>query len=302
MPINLEDLNHSTQATLLKQDKTDSLFSVLFYKLFFWYVLLLFFSYLALSYYMKRLFYPFDCFLEYCHTLKSDHFTLPNCPDTPQSRQLSNGIHHLIQVTQELCVKKQDIYREAAHELKSPIAILKARLSLFKQDPTASKEEFVNKSLEDIQNITQKLKEMLFLKEIEWEMSQKKQPFRIKSECEMLYHSFIPILKRKNLSIIYTNDEDFELSLHKNAIGKVLQAVFENIFYHAKTDSQIKITIDATQKALTMVNDIGQKSDAALFSSSLGEKIIQRLSVTLKYTYTTHQDDRHYTTIITFYE
>ena len=58
---------------------------------------------------------------------------------------------------QRFCKQKQDIFKEAAHEIKSPIAILKARLSLFKQNEDSDKAAFIQESEDDIRTISNKL-------------------------------------------------------------------------------------------------------------------------------------------------
>ncbi len=254
----------------------------------------------AFGFYLKKILYPLHCLTQFCRKLSDGHQEHYSCYGSAEVMALSEALNELVQSKKALCEQKQDIFKEAAHELKSPIAILKARFALFGQDPHADKKEFVTKGKEDIENIIQKLKELLFLKEIEWEMQQKKERFYLKEQCDGMRMVFAPILEKKGLKIVTTSDEDFELYVHKDAISKVMQAVFENIFYHTKNHTTIQTTIDMKTRALKITNVIGDKSDESLFSTSIGTKMIQRLSGKLGYEYKAEEKGDFFVTTLLF--
>ena len=94
-------------------------------------------------------------------------------------------------------------------------------------------------------------------------------------------------------------EEDFRLSVHKEAMQKVMQAVFENIFMHTRNNSTITNYVDSKNRRLYIVNEMGDKSDETLFSSYIGSKMIARLADKLDYTYDVEErDGQFYTTIV----
>ncbi|MBD3800562.1 MAG: HAMP domain-containing histidine kinase [Campylobacterales bacterium] len=195
-----------------------------------------------------------------------------------------------------LCREKQNIFKEAAHEIKAPIAVLKARLSRFSEDDACPKARFVGESEADIATISSKLKELIFLKEIEWDMREAREDVPMQEQCRAIQQAFLPILEKKGLTIVTNFEQDFTLHIHKAA----MQAVFENIFMHTKNHSVIRTTFDPKRRRLEIVNAVGFKSDETLFSSHIGSRMIDRLSDKLGYRYETRLHEGTFTTVITF--
>jgi len=255
---------------------------------------------LVFMFFLSRLLYPLRCLVNFCKRSSKEDLSVPLCRGTSEVNNLRSAIIDLLKTNQMLCKEKQNIFKEAAHEIKSPIAVLKARLALFKQDESFDKKSFVYESEEDIATISNKLKELIFLKEIEWVMQQQKEEVPVQEQCSLMQQAFRPILEKKGLQMISNSEEDFNLYIHKEAMQKVMQAVFENIFMHTKNNTIIYTYVDSKKQQLKIVNEIGSKGDETLFSSHIGSRLIKRLSSKLDYRYETHEDKRHFTTIITF--
>ena len=251
------------------------------------------------NYLLNRLFLPLRCLVDFCKDSSSEHKSLPLCRGSSEVENLKDAIIALQDANQSLCQQKQDIFKEAAHEIKSPLAILKARLALFKQNDSASKELFIKESEDDIKTISNKLRELLFLKEIEWDMQKQRETISMQGQCALMQQAFRPILEKKGLSMVSNWEEDFSVSIHKEAIQKVMQAIFENIFMHTKNNSTISNYVDAKKRQLHIVNEVGSKSDETLFSSYIGSKMIERLADKLDYSYSVEEKEgKFYTTIV----
>ncbi len=260
-------------------------------------VLLLFIFIFA--YFLNKLFLPLRCLVRFCKDSTSEKGSMPLCGGSSEVDNLKEAIIGLLESNQTMCKQKQDIFKEAAHEIKSPIAILKARLALFKQNDNIDKTVFVEESEEDIRTISNKLRELLFLKEIEWDMQKLKESISMQEQCAMMQMAFKPILEKKGLTMVSNWEEDFTLSVHKEAMQKVMQAVFENIFMHTKNNSTITNYVDSKNRRLHIVNEMGTKSDETLFSSYIGSKMIARLADKLDYTYDLEErEGLFYTTIV----
>ncbi len=259
-------------------------------------VLLLFI--LIFTYFLNRLFLPLRCLVRFCKDSSTEKESMPLCTGSAEVTNLKKAIVGLMESNQTLCKQKQDIFKEAAHEIKSPLAILKARLSLFKQNENFDKAAFIQESEDDIRTISNKLRELLFLKEIEWDMQKRKESVPMQAQCAMMQEAFKPILEKKGLKMLSNWEEDFTLSVHKEAMQKVMQALFENIFMHTKNNTTITNHVDSKNRRLHIVNEMGSKSDETLFSSYIGSKMIERLADKLDYTYTVkEQEGLFYTTI-----
>ncbi len=248
---------------------------------------------------LRRLFRPLECLVDFCKERSTQKSAVSLCSGSQEVENLKEAIVELQEANETMCEQKQDIFREAAHELKSPIAILKARLALFKQSEAVDKALFIAESEADIKTISNKLRELLFLKEIEWDMNKQKEQISMQEQCMMMQQAFRPILEKKGLDMVSNWDEDFSLYVHKEAMQKVMQAIFENIFMHTKNNSTIKNYVDVDQHRLHIVNDLGEKSDETLFSSYIGSKMIARLADKLDYVYEVEaKGGKFYTTIV----
>ena len=249
--------------------------------------------------YIRGQFQSLNCLVDFCSSQQEEKESTPVCNGTYEVKNLRNAILSLIQTNDNLCEQKQELFKEAAHELKSPLAVLKARLSLFEKDEKIKKEEFVQESKEDIARITSKLKELLFLKSIEWDMQLPREDVNMEDNCKLMQDAFEPILRKKNVGVDSQWDESFVINTYKSAMQKVLQAVFENIFIHTKENSTILVR--AKPNEIFITNEIGSKKDIPLFSSYIGMKMIERLSSKLAYEYKTSTDDKFFYTRLIFH-
>jgi hypothetical protein len=249
--------------------------------------------------YIKQQFHSLHCLVEFCKIYPKDKTAYPECDGTYEVMSLRNAIVSLIKTNDNLCDQRQELFKEAAHELKSPIAVLKARLSLFEKDKTMDRSAFVQKSQEDIAYITSKLKELLFLKSIEWDMQLPKENVNMEDNCKMMQDAFEPILRKKRVQVESNWAESFVICTYKEAMQKVLQAVFENIFIHTKEESTI--VVEAKPNEIFIKNEIGGKTDIPLFSSYIGMKMIERLSDKLAYEYKTSSDEKYFYTRLIFH-
>jgi hypothetical protein len=249
--------------------------------------------------YIKQQFHSLHCLIDFCKVYPKDKTTYPECDGTYEVMSLRNAIVSLIKTNDNLCDQRQELFKEAAHELKSPIAVLKARLSLFEKDKTMDRSAFVLKSQEDIAYITSKLKELLFLKSIEWDMQLPKEDVNMEDNCKMMQDAFEPILRKKRVQVQSNWAESFVICTYKEAMQKVLQAVFENIFIHTKEESTI--VVEAKPNEIFIKNEIGGKTDIPLFSSYIGMKMIERLSDKLAYEYKTSSDEKYFYTRLIFH-
>ncbi len=249
--------------------------------------------------FVKGQFRSLHCLVDFCSSYQDNREKPPACDGSYEVKNLRNAILSLIDTNDYLCDQKQELFKEAAHELKSPIAVLKARLSLFASDETMQKAEFVRQSQEDISHITSKLKELIFLKSIEWDMQLPREDVNMEDNCKLMQDAFEPILRKKSVQVDSQWEESFVIHTYKDAMQKVLQAVFENIFIHTKQHSVIEVR--AKPNEIFIKNAIGEGDDVPLFSSYIGIQMIERLSSKLGYEYKTSFDEHFFYTRLIFH-
>lgn len=247
--------------------------------------------------YLNKKFKALHCLIDFASSYAQDKPEIPICDGTYEVKNLRDAILELVDTNEYLCQQKQELFKEAAHELKSPLAVLKARVALFEQQKDSSKQEFINEAKKDIVIITSRLKELLFLKSIEWDMQLKKEYLSMEENCKVMQEVFGPILEKKKVRVDSNWENNFIVYTYKEAMQKVIQAIFENIFIHTKAASTI--VVNAKPNMIKIKNEIDTTGESALFSSYIGLKMIERLSSKLSYDYSTSSDDKYfYTTLV----
>ncbi|QSZ40664.1 hypothetical protein GJV85_00525 [Sulfurimonas aquatica] len=253
----------------------------------------------------KKLFYALKCLVDLCNDTTEQSDTVSYCPCSYEIKDLRDAITKLLIKNQSLFEKKSDMFKEIAHELKSPIAIMQARLSLLSVDDTPSNvEKYINETDEDIEDVKNIIYELLFLEEIEMEIQNThKSDISMRTECKLMQGKFGPILELNHVEVNAPWNEDFHIYTFKHSIRKVLQAVYENVFIHTQKGSTINVEVDAKNKTMLITNEAKSLADreSAFKSTKIGTKIIKRLSEKLDFTFSTELKNNIYTTTITFH-
>lgn len=249
----------------------------------------------------RKLFYPLKCLVRFCHDMTEEKEII-QCPSNSyEIQELRSAILNLLKRNKSLYEKKSDMFKEIAHELKSPIAIMQARLSLLMNNDL-TKEEYINETNMDIEDIKRLIYELLFLEEIELDMQNTlKTDISMSGICDIMQKKFQPLLKLNDINIDADWSKDFTIYSFEHSILKVMQAIYENIAIHAKKGSTITMKVDISRKTMHITNLYHQDKDKYFHSTNIGTKIIQRLSDKLNFTVTTEHNNTSYMTAITFH-
>ena len=263
--------------------------------------LILLLSALIIVWRIHLFFEPMKCLIQLCNDVsnKSNSITVCN-PQNKELFELKEAITSLMDMNRNLCENKVDIFKEVAHELKSPLAIMQARLTLLQDDTEYDLEKYIAETDVDITLVSSKLKELLFLKEIEWDMQQEyAEEVSMKEQCELMRHRFNRMLEVKQTHVKTNWEESFTIKAHVKVLQKVMQAIYENVFMHAKPQSTIYVKAFPEIKKIVIVNEI-DKSEKKYLSSHIGFKIISRLSAKLGCEFFTDETDEYFITTIKF--
>ncbi len=281
------------------QDHLDGLKTIL-YSLFF--VLSLLFT-LLIIYLINKLFAPIQCLINLCNDSSIDKNTIATCTTGGyEVKDLHKAIINLMQRNQEFHKEKVLLFKEIAHELKSPIAIIQARLSLI--DDEYSKidiQECIDETNLNILDVNNKIYELLFVEEVELQIENESPTFiSMQEQCKEIQDKFKPLLKLHNLKMDAKWERDLHIQTYEKSMQKVMRAIYENIFIHAKEGTTIYMRVNVSTRTITISNTIQDNALKTHNSTFIGSKIIQRLSVKLGYNYTTIIKDKDYISTIRF--
>ena len=275
-------------------NKTISVLSIILF-------IILFLSSLIIILRIRFLFEPMNSLIQLCNDVreKSNSITICN-PHNKELFKLKKAITSLMDTNRNLCDSKVDIFKEAAHELKSPLAVMQARLTLLQDDKKYELEDYIDETNSDIIFLNSKLNELLFLKEIESGMSHEYvEEVSLKEQCELMRHRFHRMLEVKGVRIETNWSESFMVNAHLKVLQKVMQAIYENVFIHAKPQSIIYVKTFAQVKKIVITNTTN-KDNINHTSSHIGFQIIKRLSTKLGYEFSTKKDNNYFITTIKF--
>ena len=65
--------------------------------------------------------------------------------------------------------KESELFKEAAHELKTPLALMRSRLDVYEQSNVYEKSKFIQELSHDLERLTAELKNVLFLESSDFE-------------------------------------------------------------------------------------------------------------------------------------
>jgi len=252
--------------------------------------------------YLRYLFYPIDCLVAYCKDFENLTIErLPNCQSSEEISRLQEAIAHLIRKLMALFEQERAIFKEAAHELKSPIAVIKARLDLYRQDNEYDKEDFLKDINEDVSALTHQLKEMIFQKSVEYKLHRSKEHIRLPEIVDALPGFFSPMIRQKNLTVTLSHgDGSFVVHQPKEALQRILQTIFENQLNYSPPGSVLTITTDPKSRTLQFENRIGQGGDPELFGTQVGLGMIRRLAEKMAFRFEAFPDDGMFITRMIF--
>lgn len=246
-------------------------------------------SLFLLEYYMK----PLGVLAQKTRDWKSgDEFALDN--SGREIQEVAAAFNTLLRRLEGFRTKEAELFKEAAHELKTPLALMRSRLDVYENTQGYNKEKFIVDLGLDIERLTAELKNVLFLESSDYEDPVS---LDINTALRNIFHKVDILAKRKKL-ILQLPTQSFTITTPKKLLNKVLTALIENAMTYATENSQIDIEIDPIVRTITITNDAGEEK--YLFSSKIGHKMLQRLSEELNFTYEISQYASRYAITLQF--
>ncbi|MCK9371830.1 MAG: HAMP domain-containing histidine kinase [Sulfuricurvum sp.] len=219
-------------------------------------------------------------------------FSLDN-PCT-EIEEVSDAFSALIRRLEGFRAKEKALFKEAAHELKTPLALMRSRLDVYEKSEGYAKGKFVADLGHDVERLTAELKNVLFLESSDFEdpvsVDINRSLRAILKKVDILAH-------QKELKI-HLSLRSFTVQASEKLLNKVLMALIDNAMTYAAQGSLIEIVIDPECRTLSVINVIGEEK--YLFSSKIGEKMLRRISEDLQFTYAIINEGSVYRINLTF--
>lgn len=242
-------------------------------------------SLLTLVFYiiLKKLLDPMEQLARSCVAIDLEggptHFPVSSA--SVEIQRLGSALQSLVDKIAFLREKERQMFKDTAHQFKTPLAILKARLDRYALDPKADKELFLRQANGDIAKLLKYLKELLIVQESMVPQDEPSVVIDVESLIEGLSAYAAPLLMRKHQSVDLTRGDTFSLTTHIGSFKKLILTILENCINHAPENSTITIVLDSQERRIVFGNSVSADKTPALFNSNLGLNIIRELSVLL---------------------
>ncbi|OZA02016.1 MAG: hypothetical protein B7X89_11085 [Sulfuricurvum sp. 17-40-25] len=248
-------------------------------------LIILLISIALLDYYMKPLAVLAKKTREW-NNQKSFDYSLDN--PGKEIEEVSYAFSTLIHRLEIFRSKEAELFQEAAHELKTPLALMRSRLDVYENNEQYQKSQFIEDLGNDIERLTSELKNVLFLESSDFEEASN---INIADMLKKLQTKMAILIQRKQLTLTLPS-ETFSIVASEKLLSKVLSALLENAITYAKEESMVEIGCDHTTQKIWIENSIGDEK--YLFSSKIGEKMLKRLSHELGFDYISTQSEAYF--------
>jgi len=225
---------------------------------------------------------------------KEDQFDLLQEDAGLEIKEVAHAFSALVKRLESYRLKENELFKEAAHELKTPLALMRSRLDVYEQSDDYEKSKFIQELARDLERLTAELKNVLFLESADFEEAT---VIDVHTMLTQLKEKMDILIRRKNLQIDIS-EATFHVKAAEKLIYKVCGALIENATTYATYNSTIQIDINPNGRIIQIRNNIG--NDKYLFSSRIGNKILNRLSKEIGYEYSVNEANGVYSIQIQF--
>lgn len=238
---------------------------------------------------LRKLMAPLKDIAAKCRDYKDGGAFLSGAESYPSEiNSASNAFNALVGRLEGYRKKEKELFREAAHELKTPLAIMRARLDVYEGDETYQKGKFVAEFSSDLERLSSELKNVLFFETSDFEDNEE---FNM---CSLILETVgrIDVLASGRNINIEPKCETMFVDTKKKMFRKLFAALLENAVTYAKEGSKIEITLNQSERTLGIKNQKG--GEKYMFSSKIGERILKRVSSELGFLYEISDADGYY--------
>ncbi|HFX18017.1 MAG TPA: HAMP domain-containing histidine kinase [Flavobacteriales bacterium] len=204
----------------------------------------------------KKLWQPFYQTLRQIENFEIDRQQKPvfHNSDVEEFNRLNNSLKKLIEKNSQIYDSQREFVENAAHELQTPIAVLKAKIDTFIQDSdiTPKQAEILTAINHSVSRLHRLNKNLLLLSKIDKNQFDKKESFSINALIENQLQFFTEQAKQKNITIHTDFQNDIRINGHKGLTEIMLSNLLLNAIKHNIEKGEINISI--SEQALVISN------------------------------------------------
>lgn len=209
---------------------------------------------------------------------------------TREFNQLNSALNKMTEKIYSDFLQQKEFTENASHEMQTPLAIVKANLSLLMQSPNLKEEEM--NQLQAIENTLKKLsalnKSLILLTKIENNQFHDNAIIYLKEVVAKTLHNHLDLIQAKNIELITDIQDKLKIEMNPVLADILLSNLLQNAIRHNKAGG--KIIVSLKEKVLSISNS-GEpltvnkedlfvrfkKNDASKDSLGLGLSIVKSI-------------------------
>lgn len=228
---------------------------------------------LITNYISKKTWLPFYSLLNEMEKFELDKNNVPDFKSTniEEFNRLNTSIEKLIRKNIMVYENQKEFIENAAHELQTPIAVIKAKLDNFIQDTELTEQQA--DWLEDIYYTISRLnrlnKNLLLLSKADKMPNLQKDKISLNTIVEKQIKIFDEQLKNNNIEVLSALQNEIVLNANKDLLETMMANLFSNAVKHNHSNGKIKVVIKSNN---LIISNTGVQSEIP------SDKIFKRFS------------------------
>ncbi len=213
-----------------------------------------------------------------------------NSEKTIEFNQLNDALNKMMDKIYSDYVQQKEFTENASHEMQTPLAVVKANLSLLMQSPNL-KEDEMNR-LQTIENTIKKLsslnKALILLSKIENNQFDEGETVSLNVTTKRITDNFAEVIHSKNINLNLKLDYDVSVKMNTTLAEILITNLLQNAIRHNKENGEISIELNRNQLIISntgMPLNIPEeqlfmrfkKNDASKESLGLGLAIVKSI-------------------------
>lgn len=164
---------------------------------------------------------------------------------TIEFNQLNDVLNKMMDKIYSDYVQQKEFTENASHEMQTPLAVVKANLSLLMQSPNL-KEDEMNR-LQTIENTIKKLtslnKALILLSKIENNQFDEGETVSLNATTKRITDNFAEVIQSKNINLNLKLDDDVSVKMNSALAEILITNLLQNSIRHNKEDGEISIEL-----------------------------------------------------------
>jgi signal transduction histidine kinase len=181
---------------------------------------------------------------------------------------LARALHSLVTRLQQAFRRERRFLSDAAHELKTAVAIQKSTLQLLEQGKASEEElrEGIARALEDTSRTESLVADMLLLASIDYSQGSagesavdNRAPLGLNESLQHAINQLVPMAKMKSVSVVFDPCCDLRVRAPEHELNRIWTNLIENAIQHSPFGGEVKVEISSIEGSMcrVLITDAG---------------------------------------------